>query len=214
MRRGLKIATVVAAISTLGLAPAAGAIQQRTAVSGTSPFGPDCNTQPQTGTLYLNSEVEPWLDVDPTSADDTDGPDFIGVFQQDRYSDGGARGLGASVSTNGAASFSVLPANQLPRFTQCAGNQLYERASDPWVSFAPNGDAYQISLSFNNTANPRQRGSGQQVVGAQRWSAVERSDHAQARHEPGRFQRQGVHHSGPEQRELCVRGLGSAGVSE
>jgi len=33
-------------------------------------------------------------------------------------------------------------------------------------------------------------------------------------HEPGRFQRQGVHHSGPEQRELCVRGLGSAGVSE
>lgn len=31
----------------------------------------------------------------------------------------------------------------------------YERASDPWVSFSPNGDAYQISLSFNdsNTTN-------------------------------------------------------------
>jgi hypothetical protein len=154
MRRGFKIATAVAAISTLGLTPALGAIQQRTVASGASPFGPaPCNTQPQTGTLYLNSEVEPWLDVDPTSADDIDGPDFIGVYQQDRYSDGGARGLGASVSINGAASFSVLPANQLPHFTQCAGNQLYERASDPWVSFAPNGDAHQISLSFNNTAN-------------------------------------------------------------
>jgi hypothetical protein len=119
-----------------------------------SPFrsGP-CNTQPQGGTLYLNSEVEPWIDVDPTSANDADGPDFIGVYQQDRYSNGGARGLGASISTDGAKSFSALPANQLPRFTQCAGNELYERASDPWVSFRPNGDAFQISLSFNDTAN-------------------------------------------------------------
>ena len=155
MRRGFKIATAVAAISTLGLTPALGAIQQPpAAASGASPFGSAaCNTQPQTGMLYLDSEVEPWLDVDPTSADDSDGPDFIGVYQQDRYSDGGARGLGTSVSTNGAASFSILPANQLPHFTQCVGNQLYERASDPWVSFAPNGDAHQISLSFNNTAN-------------------------------------------------------------
>jgi hypothetical protein len=32
-------------------------------------------------------------------------------------------------------------------------HQLYERASDPWVRFGPNGDAHQISLSFNNTAN-------------------------------------------------------------
>ena len=124
MRRGFKIATAVAAISTLGLTPALGAIQQPPApASGASPFGPaPCNTQPQTGTLYLNSEVEPWLDVDPTSADDSDGPDFIGVYQQDRYSDGGARGLGTSVSTDGGASFSILPANQLPEFTQCVGN--------------------------------------------------------------------------------------------
>jgi hypothetical protein len=155
MRRGFKIASAVAAISTLGLTPALGAIQQPPApASGASPFGrAPCNTQPQTGTLYLNSEVEPWLDVDPTSADDIDGPDFIGVYQQDRYSDGGARGLGTSVSTNGGASFSILPRDDLPDFTQCVGNRLYERATDPWVSFGPNGDAHQISLSFNNTAN-------------------------------------------------------------
>jgi hypothetical protein len=155
MRRGFKIATVVAAISTLGLTPALGAIQQPPEpASGASPFGSaPCNTQPQTGTLYLNSEVEPWLDVDPTSANDGDGPDFIGVYQQDRYSDGGARGLGTSVSTDGGASFEILPADQLPEFTQCVGNELYERASDPWVSFGPNGDAHQISLSFNNTEN-------------------------------------------------------------
>jgi hypothetical protein len=98
MRRGLKIVTAVAAVSTLGLAPAAGAIQQRTLASGKSPFEADCNTQPQTGTLYLNSEVEPWLDVDPTSP--VNRPRFIGVYQQDRYSDGGARGLGTTVSTD------------------------------------------------------------------------------------------------------------------
>ena len=86
----------------------------------------------------------------PTTAD---GPDFIGVYQQDRYSDGGARGLGTSVSTDGGASFSILPRDELPDFTQCVGNRLYERASDPWVSFGPKGDAHQISLSFNNTAN-------------------------------------------------------------
>lgn len=142
-------------MSTLGLAPALGAIQQPPRpASGESPFGSGpCNTQPQTGNLYLNSEVEPWLDVDPTSAEDTDGPDFVGVYQQDRYSDGGARGLGTSVSTDGAANFSILPVSDLPDFTQCVGNDLYERATDPWVSFGPDGDAYQISLSFNNTRN-------------------------------------------------------------
>ena len=154
MRRSLKTATVAAALFTLGVSSALGAVEQRTVASGVSPFGSGpCNTQPQGGPLYLNSEVEPWLDVDPTSAGDADGPDFIGVYQQDRYETGGARGLGTSVSTDGAASFSVLPANQLPDFTQCVGNQLYERASDPWVSFGPNGDAHQISLSFNDTAN-------------------------------------------------------------
>ena len=73
-------------------------------------------------------------DVDPTSAGDADGPEFIGVYQQDRYSSGGARGLGASVSSDGGRSYSVLAAGQLPSFSQCTGNSLYERASDPWVS--------------------------------------------------------------------------------
>ncbi len=133
---------------------ALGAVDQRTAASGVSPFGAQpCNTQPQSGTLYLNSELEPWLDVDPTSAGDVDGPDFIGAYQQDRYSSGGARGLGTSVSTDGGKTYTPLTAAQLPRFSQCSGNPLYERASDPWVSFGPDGDAYQISLSFNDTAN-------------------------------------------------------------
>ncbi len=154
MRRSHKTATAVAILVTLGAPSAFGAVAQRTAASGPSPFGPGpCNTQPQAGTLYQASELEPWVDVDPTSAADADGPDLIGVYQQDRYSSGGARGLGTSVSTDGGTTFLPLPAGQLPRFSQCAGNPLYERASDPWVSIGPDGDAYQIALSFNETAN-------------------------------------------------------------
>jgi hypothetical protein len=72
------------------------------------------HTQPQTGTLYLNSEVEPWLDVDPTSADDSDGPDFIGVYQQDRYSDGGARAVSERASRS-----TVARASRYCRATSC-----------------------------------------------------------------------------------------------
>ena len=154
MRGVVRTVAVALVLFPLGVVPALGAVGSRTLASGLSPFGTGpCNTQPQSGALYPHTEVEPWLDVDPTSAGDADGADLIGAYQQDRYSTGGARGLGMSVSTDGGASFSVVPANQLPRFTECTGNRLYERASDPWVSIGPTGDAHQISLSFNDTRN-------------------------------------------------------------
>lgn len=154
MRRSLGWSVPLAVFLGLSGGPMAlGAVDQRTAASGASPFAAVCNTQPQSGTLYAGTELEPWLDVDPTSAGEADGPNFIGVYQQDRYSSGGARGLGTSLSTDGGKTYTPLAASQLPRFSQCSGNPLYERASDPWVSFAPNGDAHQISLSFNDTAN-------------------------------------------------------------
>ena len=36
----------------------------------------------------------------------------------------------------------------VPGLTKCSGGR-YDRASDPWVSFALNGDLYAISLSFD-----------------------------------------------------------------
>ena len=48
---------------------------------------------------YVNTEVEPQVAVDPTN------PNIIvGAFQQDRWNDGGAKGLAAARSTNGGAS--------------------------------------------------------------------------------------------------------------
>jgi hypothetical protein len=94
---------------------------------------------------YRDSEVEPWVDVNPA-----DPTNVIGVWQQDRWSDGGAHGLVAGFSTNGGQTFgeSVLP------FDGCSapGNpvaSLFTRASDPWVSIGADGTAYAISLSVN-----------------------------------------------------------------
>ena len=115
----------------------------------TTPFLPGCNAAPpsDTGTLYPNAEVEPYVSVDPRNSEH-----IVGVWQQDRWSNGGANGLLTGVSRDGGKSWKRTFAH----FSRCAGgNQAnggnYERASDPWVSFAPNGTVHQISLSFNNT---------------------------------------------------------------
>jgi hypothetical protein len=93
---------------------------------------------------YVNTELEPWVAVNPT-----DPSNIIGVYQQDRYTFGGARGLAAAVSHDGGATWSAT----YPHFSVCAGGTQanggdFQRASDPWVTFAPNGDAYFISLSL------------------------------------------------------------------
>ena len=90
--------------------------------------------------LYSNSEIEPRSAINPTNP-----LNIVGEYQQDRWSDGGARGLVASVSHDGGATWSRVV---VPGLTKCSGG-IYDRASDPWVSFAPNGDVYAISLSFD-----------------------------------------------------------------
>ena len=122
-------------------------------VSGTSPFL-SCTADAvgtQSGTVYVNSEVEPWIDVNRANTSNV-----VGIFQQDRWSNGGARGLVAGVSLNGGASFTLVP---IPKVTVCSGGTAanggnYQRATDPWVTFGPNGNLYQLSLSFNDVSPP------------------------------------------------------------
>jgi len=118
-----------------------------TLVSGPSPFFPGCEITPQTGTNFLNAEVEPRVAVNPV-----DAANIVGVFQQDRWSNGGSHGLVAGVSSDGGRTWTITFAH----LSRCAGGNAanggdYERASDPWVTFAPNGDVHQISISFNNS---------------------------------------------------------------
>src|SRR3954447_5945948 len=115
--------------------------------SGTSPFaGCPVGAGPadDPGTLYPNTEVEPFVTVNPTDPDNV-----IGVFQQDRWSNGGSRGLVASRSTNGGQSWTESYA----AFSECSGGDpVYDRSSDPWVTFDAAGNAYQISLSISADA--------------------------------------------------------------
>ena len=109
--------------------------------SGPSPFAACTVGGP--GTLYVNAEVEPRIAVNPMNPDN-----LVAVWQQDRWSNGGAHGLVTGASFDGGQTWSRTWAH----FSLCSGGTAanggnYDRASDPWVSFAPNGHAYQISLS-------------------------------------------------------------------
>jgi hypothetical protein len=95
---------------------------------------------------FNDAEVEPYIAVDPNNSQH-----LIGVVQQDRWNDGGSNGLTTVVSTNGGGSWTL--AQSQPQFSICAGAPVgspgdVPRATDPWVSFSPNGTAYQVSDSF------------------------------------------------------------------
>lgn len=112
-------------------------------VSGTSPFA-DCGLTAAGGTLYVDSEIEPWVDVSPVDGDGDgiDGDIIAGIWQQDRWSNGGARGNVAGISFDGGSTWQQVT---FPDVTECTGGD-FDRASDPWLSFSPNGDLHVMHL--------------------------------------------------------------------
>src|SRR5215217_643977 len=115
-------------------------------ISRASPFGATCGGPPAGGTLFLNAEVEPWVTANPRDDDN-----LIAVWQQDRWSNGGAQGLLTGVSFDRGRSWQRPTP---PPFSRCAGGTNanggnYDRASDPWVSFGGDGSAHQIALSVS-----------------------------------------------------------------
>jgi hypothetical protein len=116
-------------------------------VSDASPFGAleNCGNFPgvldPAGEVFLGSEVEPWVDVNPQ-----DPANVVGFWQQDRWSNGGARSNVAGASFDGGESWEIVV---VPGLSDCSGG-FFERASDPWVSFSPDGTLHQISLVFDN----------------------------------------------------------------
>ncbi|HEX5314484.1 MAG TPA: sialidase family protein [Gammaproteobacteria bacterium] len=120
--------------------------------------------------LYQNAEVEPFVAVNPANP-----AHVVGVWQQDRWSDGGAHGLMAAASFDGGKTWA-------PRalvMSRCAGGNAgngadYARASDPWVTISPDGAAYAISISFSGvTLQPNSTSSvlvSRSADGGQTWS--------------------------------------------
>ncbi len=148
-----KLMAAVAVASSAAIAATTVALASSVVlVSGPSPYA-GCSIANQPGTNFLNAEVEPFVSVNPANH-----MNIVGVFQQDRWSNGGARGLVAASSSNGGASWgeTTLP------FSICAPNAVldpftgapFNRASDPWVSIGPDGTAYAVGLLATNTTVP------------------------------------------------------------
>ena len=114
----------------------------QTPISGTTPYSDDdCDNETLGGTLYKSSEVEPWLDVNPKDANN-----LIAVYQQDRFSNGGSRGNAGAYTTNGGGAWTTFT---FPKLTKCTQG-VWARATDPWITFSPNGHAYAMQLVFDN----------------------------------------------------------------
>jgi len=117
-------------------------------VSGLSTFADNCDGQNTPGTLYVSSEVEPSLAINPT-----DGTNWVGVWQQNRWSNGGADGLVAGVTVDGGQTWTL----RTTTFSRCTGGNVvnggdYARATDPWISFGPTGIAYWMAMTITDTA--------------------------------------------------------------
>jgi hypothetical protein len=128
---------------------ASGTVAQSTGavvgVSSVTPWPDTSETIGQTGFASINGEVEPSIAVDPRNS-----LHLVGVWQQDRWSDGGSRGIVAGVSMDGGNTWTGVP---IPGVSEVTGGPL-PRASDPWVSFAPNGDVYVSVLSAVSVNGP------------------------------------------------------------
>ncbi|MEV7617760.1 sialidase family protein [Streptomyces sp. NPDC089799] len=96
--------------------------------------------------VYPGTEVEPYLSVDPRHPERV-----VTVWQQDRWNDGGARGLAAGWTEDGRTfHLSTLP------FSLCApGGADFERATDPWVSTGPDGIVYASGEGVDFTKSTR-----------------------------------------------------------
>ena len=140
----LVVLTVLATAGT-ALAHANAVPTPLVTVSSADPYA-GCSNAGQSGTNHVDAEIEPYVAVNPHTAGN-----IIGVWQQDRWSNGGAHGLLAGFSIDGGKTWgeSTLP------FSGCAPGAIldpftgtsYDRASDPWVSIGPDGTAYAVSLS-------------------------------------------------------------------
>jgi hypothetical protein len=113
--------------------------------SAASPVAAGCTGGSTSGINYINAEVEPWAALDPLNTNRV-----FAVWQQDRWSNGGARALVVAVSNDGGA---VWQRSLLP-FSRCGGALPgsvgdFERASDPWLDVTPDGTAVVMGLALS-----------------------------------------------------------------
>ena len=118
-----------------GVSDAAAAADPLVQISGLSPFpsGVECNETPQTGTVWRNSESEPYMDVNFGRPDQ-----MVSIVHQDRWSNGSAQSTATFYSEDGGLTWELA----FTPITRCSGGLLdgpesFDRASDPWLTVTP-----------------------------------------------------------------------------
>src|SRR4029453_13673774 len=94
-------------------------------------------------------EVEPWVAASKVDRNGDGAADIIAGYQQDRWSNGASRGVYSSAWYQGAGGRVAPPG------TWACGGGSHLRATDPWVTFSPDGTAYYFTLATsagNNSA--------------------------------------------------------------
>jgi len=138
-----RVLVVVATLPLMGMGVAAAAAYTPGAVvpasPSVSPLAGCTITDTGPGSKFLNTELEPSLAINPRNSNNV-----VGSWQQDRWSSGAAAGSGFGVSLDGGETFPTTGA--IPGLTYCSGGTDFSRASDPWLTFAPDGTLYQMSL--------------------------------------------------------------------
>ena len=152
-----------------GSAIAGGGLSQVS--SPPSPYAAACAADDamQPGNVFVNGTVEPQLAVD--------GANMIAMWHQDRWSGGGAHGIGVGYSSTGGASWTetTIPWSACSGGTSATGMSAYFRDSDPWVSFGPDGTAYASALAFNIVSpnNANAVAAATSTDGGKTWGNVE-----------------------------------------
>ena len=140
-------------------------------LSKASTFTAGCDGVAPNGTLYTDTVAEPSVVANPANP-----MNLIAGWQQNRWSTGGAQGLNLAASFDGGTTWTLSNA----AFSRCTGGAAgsagdYARASDVWLTAAPSGAVYALSLSFTGGALAAGSSSAMLVAASQdgglNWSA-------------------------------------------
>ena len=156
-----------------GSTPAASLTPSSGRVSADSPVAAGCTGGGAVGVLYANAEVEPMLARSPTNPQQ-----LLAAWQQDRWSDGGARAIVSAVSQDGGATWT----RTLHPLSRCGGAATgsagdFERATDPWVDIGSDGVMHVMGLAFSGASfTPGSRNAmlaSRSIDGGRTWSAAQ-----------------------------------------
>ena len=160
-----RIVSIVALASGLALVASINGLASVSAlalVSSESQVLSTCSNDSQRGKNYLSGEEEPQLAISKTGQ-------MVAMWHQDRWSNGGAHGIGVGFSSNGSSWGHTLLPDDMCTTAPNDPLHIYQRSSDPWVSFGPDGTAYASALSFDSTDNKNAVVAGISTDGGAHW---------------------------------------------